>query len=415
MIKELYPGVIRGNIVAFPSKSYAIRAIICAALCNGKSEIRIRSICDDVEAALINIENLNAKYIYNKDSIIVLGKYCNELKNCIFNCKESGLCARIFAAISSKYNGEKIIIGEKSLKMRTIQHIENMLNTMNVKSNSNSGFLPLNIIGKLNTGEFNLDFNDGSQFLTGLLMALPTLKGETIINVSNLKSKPYVDLTIEILKQYNINVFHNNYKQFKISGIQKYEPINIDVEGDWSGAANFLIGAAISGKIRVSGLLMESTQADKEILNILKIVGTKIIYDSKNIIAIKESLKPFKYNAEHSPDLFPPLAGLAANCSGTSIIYGVNRLLNKESNRAFEICSILKSQGINTYIFNNCMYIEGGEILGGGEYTVNDHRIAMFISILAINAKKPIKINNCECVNKSYYNYWLDYDKCIIY
>jgi 3-phosphoshikimate 1-carboxyvinyltransferase len=278
---------------------------------------------------------------------------------------------------------------------------------------SNNGLLPLEISGKLIPQKIKVDASESSQLLTGLLIALPFANSNSEIEVSQLNSLPYIQVTLDILEQFGINIKHTNYRHFFIEGNQKVQTNNFVVEGDWSGVAFHFVAAAIAGNIIIEGINKNSSQADRAILKALEKAGAKFNWVRNNTIIVEsEKLNAFEFDATHCPDLFPPLASLAANCKGISKIKGIHRLLHKESNRALSIQSELQKLGIKVELNNNDMLIYGGKISGGVIHSHNDHRIAMMGAVLALNANAPIEIEEAEAIQKSYPYFFNDFEKC---
>ena len=380
------------------------RVIAGAFLANGETTIHNPCRSDDCLAALGIIQAAGATVVPGTSILISKNTPVNPPKE-VF-CGESGLGTRMFTPILSLFQEEITILGGGSLKSRTMNMLSSVLNQLGVRCITNQGKLPIRVKGPLKNGNVTLNGSITSQFLTGLLMALPVTKGKSIIKVNSLNSRGYIDLTLQVLRQFGIEISHERYEVFQIEGNQQYSPCEITIEGDWSGAAFHVVGAAISGKISISGLSCSSNQPDKKILDAIAQAGG-IVDVNKNLISIeKGDLNSFTFDATDCPDLFPPLAALAANCKGTSTIKGVGRLLNKESDRAATIKSELQSVGISVILKENEMKITGGEISGGTIDSHNDHRIAMMGGILAINAKSPISIVNSKAITKSYPNFF---------
>ena len=209
-------------------------------------------------------------------------------------------------------------------------------------------------------------------------------------------------MTIQLLKSFGISVDNSDYKIFRIPGNQKYIYNNYTVEGDWSGAAFLLVAGAINGKLSICKISLSSNQADKAILEALNRAGAKFNLKPDAIEVEKSTLHAFSFDASDCPDLFPPLSVLAANCSGTSTITGVDRLVHKESNRAQTILKTLTEMGIQASRQGNSLMIKGGKIKGTLVHSHNDHRIAMMSAVLSLNADKPVTIDGAECIAKSY-------------
>ena len=258
--------------------------------------------------------------------------------------------------------------------------------------------------------EINIDGSLSSQLLTGLLIALPLLNDDSIINVSNLKSKPYVDMTLSIMQKFGVEVDNEDYEVFRIKGKQNYKPVTYNIEGDWSGGAFFLVLGAVNGSIEVNNLDYKSAQADKEIINVLQKAGAEIIIKENSVIVDKNELNAFEFDATNCPDLFPPIACLASQCKGKSIIKGISRLIHKESNRAEVLKQEFAKVGIKVELVGDYMHIYGGELKQGTINSHNDHRIAMLGGILNQFCYAEIKIENMDSVNKSYPNFFKNLD-----
>ncbi|MCF6183589.1 MAG: 3-phosphoshikimate 1-carboxyvinyltransferase [Bacteroidales bacterium] len=397
---------INKTVKAPASKSVFQRVIACAVLAEDDIIIYNPSFCNDCKAALSIAENLGAEVIIEINKIIIRpGK--NKISNTI-NCRESGLSVRMFSPITALFGKTVTIKGTGSLKKRPINEIQAALTQLGIECQTNKGFIPISVSGKLSGGNAEIDGSLSSQILTGLLIALPKVKEDSVIKVHNLKSKPYIDLTLNILSSFGIKIRNENYKEFHIKGNQQFKAINYTVEGDWSGASFLLVAGLIAGEIKVTGLNINSVQADKKIIDAIHFANGTITVNKDAVITKKSKLKAFKFNATDCPDLFPPLVVMAACCIGTSEIIGVNRLKHKESNRAEVLQQEFKKIGINIKIINNKMFIEGGKISGGIVESHNDHRIAMAAATAALASEKEIIINNAECINKSYPTFYED-------
>lgn len=397
---KIFPSKVNGIIHAPAGKSMTQRALAAALLCRGTTTIYHPSHCDDSMAALGMIKNLGAQVVQSGDEISVLGGFL--VKNHFVNCGESGLAMRMFAPIAALHHSKITFNGKGSLNSRPVNMIGEALMQLGVDFNSNNGFLPFTVQGPLKGGYAEIDSSVSSQLLTGLLMALPCAGSDSEISVKNLKSKPYVAMTLQLLSDFGIEVENRNFENFRIRGNQQYKACEYTVDGDWSGAAFMLVAGAISGTATIKGLKTDSLQSDRAILDALQQAGA-LFFSSENSVEVSKSqLNAFQFDATDCPDLFPPLAALAANCNGKSIIKGVSRLIHKESNRAETIQQELSNLGIHAEISADDMLITGGKIKGGSCDSHHDHRIAMMISVLALNAEGIVTIENAECVNKSY-------------
>ncbi len=400
------PQKISKKIQVIASKSMLQRIIACAVLSERNTVINNISMCDDCKAALSVAESLGAEIIVRNNRITIIpGK--KEVKN-IINCGESGLAVRMFSPIVTLFGDDFEITGSGSLKKRPLNEICDALKQSGVKCRTNKGFIPVSVSGKLKGGKIEIDASLSSQVLTGLLISLPKPDNDSVIKVKNLNSKPYIDLTLSILNDFGVVVKNKNYKEFYIKGNQKFSVSEYTVEGDWSGAAFLLTAGLIAGKIELTGLNLNSYQADKKIIDVIKKAGGKIYFTKNSVITEQSNLNSFKFDATHSPDLFPPLAVLAANCRGTSEIKGVKRLIYKESNRAETLRREFSKIGIEIKIKDDTMFIKGGKIRGGIINSGNDHRIAMAAAVIALNAESEIIIEDAYSINKSYPSFYED-------
>ncbi len=397
------PGIVDGAVEAPSSKSMAIRAIAAAALAKGKSEISISTFSDDANAAIRCAMALGAKIGKKKGKLLVFGG--EGKKNGKLDCGESGLCIRMFAPIAALTGGKTTLSASDSLKNRDVGIIEKPLIALGAKCSTNNGKPPVIVQGPLHGGSIEIDGSKSSQVLTGLLSALPLCKEDSFIRANSLKSKPYVKMTIELLKEFGVKVgadFENC--TFAIKGGQNYTRANYKVEGDWSGAAFLLVAGAIAGKVQVRGLKPDSKQADIAIVDALKAAGAKVlIAGGKNEVAVeKKLLEAFEFDATDCPDLFPPLAALACNCRGKSRIIGAARLRGKESDRAAALLSEFGKMGAKISAAGDAMEITGGKLRGGAVDSHGDHRIAMACAVAALASEKGVEIKNEKCVSKSY-------------
>ncbi|MFN7013042.1 MAG: 3-phosphoshikimate 1-carboxyvinyltransferase [Bacteroidia bacterium] len=409
MNRIISPATFSGSTKVPPSKSYLQRAIAIAAMANHAVEIDGYAPSNDVDAAIAIAKNMGAEVEIHQQKIIVQGNF-NAANISAIHCGEAGLSARMFAPVVALKEEKIIITGESSLLKRPMYMVIEALQQLGKTVKSNNGLLPLEISGKLIPQKIKIDASESSQLLSGLLIALPFANGDSEIEVTQLNSIPYIQMTLDILRHFRINIQHRNYQYFIIKGNQKVQSTNYIAEGDWSGAAFHLVAAAIAGNVELEGLNKNSAQADKAILEALQNVGAKINWISDTaIITEKEKLCAFDFDATHCPDLFPPLAALAANCNGISKIKGIHRLLHKESNRAISIQSELQKLGIKVELKNDEMWIYGGKISGGKIYSHNDHRIAMMGAVLALNADAPIEIEAAEAIQKSYPDFFEDF------
>jgi 3-phosphoshikimate 1-carboxyvinyltransferase len=406
MERTVEPSSLKGTVRAPSSKSMTQRAIAAAVLAPGQTTLMNPSYCDDSLAAMSIAVGLGARLEPGTNELRITGG--SELKETRLNCGESGLAIRMFSPIAALYRVEVTMLGGGSLKKRPMGMIEEALEQLGVKCETTDGFLPLTIRGPIKGGNLTIDGSVSSQLLTGLLMALPVAPGNTEIEVMNLKSKPYIDMTLQVLNDFGIRVENDNYRIFYIKGKQKFNAREYVIEGDWSGAAFLLVGAAINGNLTVEGLDLKSRQSDMAIMEALRKAGAKIATKNSSIEVSKSELKAFEMDATESPDLFPPLAALASYCRGESRIRGVSRLIHKESNRAVAIKDEFGKLGISIRIEDDVMTITGGKVTGGNTASHEDHRIAMAMAVTALGASGKVSIKDSHSIAKSYPEFFND-------
>lgn len=436
------------------SKSFAQRAIIAAALAEGTTTLNGYSPCGDNESAISVARALGAevtvglaykegKVVKDSSTLTIKGRGAAALEPETINAGESGLLARLMIPLMAVLgDGNATVSGEGTLTRRPLKGARDIMGAFGVRLETISGtgqepsaevHVPLTISGKLEGGKVTVSGSGGSQLISGLLMALPLLQEDTVIRLTEPKSIPYLFITMDVLKAFGVKIWcdmeggpefaesqdWNDCTEIvlHIKGGQSYKATDMDIEGDWSSAANFLVAGAIFGKVNVSGLDTKSLQADLSIMDILMEAGASLSQmgddDPRGVIHVQKApLNAFDVDANNCPDLFPIVAILAAFCQGTSRIAGVGRLANKESDRGKAILSMLVQLGVKARISGDKMIIEGhslaqrcltGHLLKGGNYTSShDHRMVMALKVAELGADGPIVIDDIECVSKSF-------------
>tara|TARA_E500000331_G_C17236641_1_gene705139 strand:+ start:332 stop:1573 length:1242 start_codon:yes stop_codon:yes gene_type:complete len=408
MNKIINPFKYNGSIKINSSKSIFQRAL--AISCFSKSEFTIVGDYnnEDTTTAIQICKKIGLDIKINKNELKVSGNISKNHENIEINSRESGLSTRIFSVLLSSFFSQTKINLEGTAKNRKFDF--SSLERLGIKINNSQESILID--GKIKSGIIKLNNQNTSQLLSALLITMPFLNGDSEIICKNLVSKNYVDITLAMLKSLGIHILNKSYERFIIKGNQKLKKNKIVVEGDWSSAAFHFVGAAISGKVDIYGLNINSSQGDKEIINVLRKCGSKIKINNSYISVLKDKLIPFVFDATDYPDLFPPLIVLASCCEGDSIINGVDRLINKESNRALSLKKEFSKLGVDINQENNSFRITGKDFLDANEVSSHlDHRIAMSLSIAAIKCKNPITINNSEVVNKSYSRFFDDLEK----
>lgn len=406
------PSSVSGTRTAPASKSSMQRACAAALIRKGRTILHNPGASADDQAALNIIRQLGAEVRSEDERIVIDSKGINPV-NTELDCGESGLSIRMFTSIAALSSNETTITGGGSLARRPLNFFDEVLPQLHVSCTTRDGYLPLQIKGPLSPANITVDGSLSSQYLTGLLLAYAAADAKDVtITVNNLASKPYIDLTLEVMKSFGLRLPENkNYEQFYFTSNSQpdagEQPLHYTVEGDWSGAAFLLVAGAVAGNLVVKGLDVFSSQADKAVLQALMQSSASISIEEKQITVSRARLKPFHFNATDCPDLFPPLAALAAFCEGRSVIEGVHRLKHKESDRAATLQEELGKMGIEIEIQDDLMIITGTDtVRSASVHSHGDHRIAMACAVAALRADGPVTIDHAEAVNKSYPSFW---------
>ena len=403
------PSPLHGTVTPPPSKSALHRAIICAALANGSSVLSPYVSSDDIDATIDVMHALGA-YIRAESNILYInGENTLKVKYSALNCRESGSTLRFLIPIAAAGGGRYTFQGQGRLPARPIGPYLDCLPGAGVTCET-AGGLPLTITGRLQSGDFSLPGNVSPQFVTGLLLALPLLSGDSrIILTSPLESKGYIDLTIGIMRHFGVDTVETE-KGYFVKGGQKYTNCNTKVEGDWSQAAFWLAAGALAQPVACAGLDTDSKQGDREISGILTRFGA-IIENGDNVRARSALLRGAQIDASQIPDLVPILAVLACFAKGKTIISNAGRLRIKESDRLHTIALGLNALGGRVTELDEGLEIEGGPMTGGEANGASDHRIVMALSIAAAYCSSKTVIHGCECINKSYPEFFRDFIK----
>ena len=456
------------------AKSFAQRAILCAALAEGTSHLGGYTPCGDSEAAIGVAEALGATVRREGDTLVITGiaaapgclkdypdqpgndgkgqpgndapvmpSECGASVPPVFHTGESGLLTRLLIPLLAVLSeGPVRVTGEKTLLGRPLTNAHDYLAAFGGRLQPEERFdsarpfdcyLPLTVRGPLIPGRAELSGKGGSQLLSGLLTALPLCDGDSRLYVTEPKSIPYLFITLDVLKKFGVTVgsemegdsrfmetqdwTYCTGLNFRIKGGQRLKAADFRIEGDWSGAANFLVAGALFGEVEVAGLEADSLQADISILDILTDAGAGISRieegeNAGNIHVVRAPLNSFEADLNHCPDLFPIVAVLAAFCPGRSRIYGTERLAHKETDRAAAILDMLRQMGVSASIEDDCMTVGGQslvrrllrhQLLHGGRYSSRgDHRLAMALRVASLGADAPIEIDDESCVAKSF-------------
>lgn len=410
-IVKIIPRDLKGEIHIPPSKSLCHRAVISAALAKGQSIITNVTLSKDIIATIEGVQALGAEVEYQDGKLIILGGHLASDECITIACRESGSTLRFLIPIGLVNKNSIRYIGEGNLSSRPLGPYLDIFKEQGIYHSSNS--LPMEVIGRLKPGIFTLNGSVSSQFLSGLMFSLPLLESDSTITVSTaLESRGYIDLTIDALKSFGINIENDNYKHFYIKGNQYYKPTQVVIEGDFSQAAFWLAAGALAGEVSCTGLKLSSLQSDKAIIDILNNAGVALEICNDFIKVQGSKIQAFEADVSQCPDIAPILAVVAALSTGTSRITGAARLRIKECDRLKAITSELTKLGARIHDDADSLTIEGADYLQGGEVdSWGDHRIAMALAIASIKCKNPVIIHNSSVVDKSYPNFFNDFIK----
>lgn len=388
---KITPSRLSGKITVPASKSISHRALICAALAKGRSEIKNLLDCADTKAT-INILNAFGAKITKEGDITVVEGIQTPSETAIADCFESGSTLRFLIPVAAALGCEAEFHGRAKLPERPITPYFTELTKNGIIFKTKT--MPYQISGCLQAGDFSLAGDISSQFISGLLFALPLLNGDSrIIITSPLQSKPYVDITIAELNKFGVEIKETEYGYF-VKGDQSYIPQNTVIEADMSQAAFFVVANALGSEIEIEGLNMNSLQGDKAIIDIVK----------------NADGNAFDVDASQIPDLVPILTVLAAFSKGTSHITNCGRLRLKECDRLAVTAAELNKLGARVTENSDSLVIEGVDKIHGGICDSHvDHRIPMSLAIASTRSTEPVTINGAECVSKSYPNFFEDF------
>lgn len=395
MIMKLSPSVLRGKLRIPPSKSCAHRAIICAALADGVSVISGISMSKDIEATISAMSALGADFEIKGDSVIVTG-IRSSVGKAVIDCNESGSTLRFLIPIAAALGKNAEFIGRGRLPQRPIDIYKRELGAHGIVFESEN--MPYIISGELTGGRYSIEGDVSSQFVSGLLFALPLIDMDSdIIMTSKLESRPYVDITIDMLRRFGI-VIDETENGFHIMGRQKYTPHDEIVEGDYSQAAFFYVANALGSDISIENLAPDSVQGDKQIVDII----AKASHNG--------TIEGFEADCSDIPDLVPILTVLGAFGSKRSIIYNAKRLRIKESDRLETTAALVNALGGCVSVTDDGLVIEPvAEIKGGTVDSAGDHRIVMAAAIAATKTDGAVIIRGAEAAEKSYPDFFKDY------
>ena len=404
------PASLRGTISVPPSKSAAHRAIICAALSDGVSVLQPIDLSNDITATINCMKNLGAGFTINGSRVTVDGTGIFSQRKAELDCGESGSTLRFLVPVAAAGGVDARFVGHGKLPERPIGVYTDCLPQKGVECRTEGG-LPLEISGRLESGIYQVPGNISSQFITGLLLALPLLQEDSEIRLTSpLQSVGYINMTLDIMKDFGVDV-EAEENGWKIPGGQKYKAREFSVEGDWSQAAFFMTAAALGGSITIDNLDPESTQGDKACVDVYRRLGADIRTEDNRLIMNPGKLKGIELDAADIPDMVPAFSVAAALAQGRTVIKGAERLRIKECDRLAAMRDCLSRLGADIEETDDGLIINGVSSLSGAEVDgYNDHRIVMSMAVAAAAAREDIIISDMESINKSYPSFFEDYE-----
>jgi 3-phosphoshikimate 1-carboxyvinyltransferase len=410
---EVFPSEISGRAKVPGSKSVAQRLALAALLARGESQLSDYPDSEDCKAVVRVVQQLGGVVQQKGTTVSIKGGFTDAFHSGIrnpkseINCGESGLASRMFIPVCALHDKPIKITGEGTLLSRPFHVYQEVLPKLGVAFESNEGLLPIRVCGPLQGGKVKLDGSLSSQFLTGMLFALPLASKSSTVEVENPTSIPYIQTTLEVLSKFGVVINHKGFSQFSIPAKQQFKPQSIAVPGDWSGAAFILVAAALCSAegVVVTNLSTEFTQADNEIVEVLKKVGAHVRVNNQGVWVKKGEINAFDWDGTHCPDLFPVLVTLAAFGNGVSTFKGAGRLVHKESNRSKVLQEEFGKAGVRIVVRDDEMKVYPASVRPAVINSHNDHRIAMSAAVLAMAGAK-MTIQGADCVSKSFASFF---------
>ncbi len=406
------PSKLSGEVIIPPSKSLSHRAIIAASLANGKSKISNVLFSNDIIATINAMRACGAKIEEHEDYLIIEGSDVIRKEN-VIDANESGSTIRFMIPIALVSNEEITFTGKNHLVKRPLDTFLEIFDSQGIKYERGEDYLPLKVNGGLKSGEFNVRGDISSQFITGLLYALPLLNGDSIIHITTkMESIGYIDLTIDILKMFGIVIENRNYQEFYIKGNQKYKPCDYTIEGDYSQSAFFLVANALGASIKLKAMEEKSHQGDKKIISDMNDFGFETKFINNELVISNKNPHGATIDFSQSPDLGPALTVLASLINDKSEFINASRLRIKECDRITCMKEEINKLGGNITELPDGMIINGVNMLHGGIVdSHNDHRVAMSLAMATLKMDGELRIINASSVSKSFPHFWKVFEK----
>ncbi len=402
---RIKPEALQGTIDSIPSKSVAHRMLICAALSDSPTSITISKSNADIDATVRCLRSLGSE-ITVENGVYSITPVKRSDSPVVLDCGESGSTLRFILPVAAAIGQTATIIGAGRLPDRPLGELRTQLEEHGISFSAEK--LPFEISGTLRGGEFTLPGNVSSQYITGILMALPLCGGGHIRLTSELESAPYIDITAFVSRMFGVDVIRTE-DGFSVSGAPYHCEKPLVAEGDWSSAAFFLTAGAIGGNVTVRNMNPDSPQGDKAIVDILRAFGAAVSFDGTDVTAEGGSLRGIEIDLREIPDCLPILSVAAACAEGKTRFYNGARLRLKESDRLETTASMLRSFGIECEEKPDELIVTGGTLSFGETDSFNDHRIAMSACIAATICGGAVF--GAQCASKSYPGFYEDFIK----
>lgn len=402
---------ISGKVKAIPSKSDVHRALICAALADRESRVNFSAASEDINATISCLNSLGAQISVDSlgATVTPIGKNLN--KNATLDCGESGSTLRFMIPVAAALGSDSLFTGRGRLSERPLDPLVSVM-MRNGCSFEDLGSFPLSVKGQLQPAVFEIEGNVSSQFITGLLFALPLIGGGEVKVIPPVESKKYIDMTVRTMSEFGVDVIVDG-TCYRVDSSSRYTVRDeiYSADGDWSNAAFFLSAAAIKGEVQCNGIFKNSLQGDKEIVNLLSRFGADVQWAEDSVSVKSSELHGLDIDASQIPDLVPVLSVVASFAKGKTQIYNAGRLRIKESDRLSAVAVALNTLGAEVTELPDGLVINGNPdaCLSGCVDSFNDHRMVMSCAVAALCSGGEITISNAQAVNKSYPSFFEDF------
>lgn len=406
------PSKLKGEIIIPPSKSLSHRAIIAASLASGRSVISNIIYSEDIEATIKAMEACGAK-IKRFDNYLIIEGSKPIRKVDYINANESGSTIRFMIPIALSVDSPITFDGKNNLVKRPLDVYTKIFDELGIKYEVGENYLPMKVYSGLKPATYKIRGDISSQFITGLLYALPMLNGDSKIEITTkLESKGYIDLTMDILKKFGIEIKTNDYKEFFIKGNQEFKPCDYTVEGDYSQVAFWAVANTLGADIKLKCMNEYSYQGDKKIIDDIKDFGGDISFKDGELTSLPSKTHGAVIDFAQSPDLGPILSVLASLSEGESKFINIERLRIKECDRVMAMTKELSKLGAQVYDKGETMEFKGIDKLKSSLEldSHNDHRIVMALAVASTRCEGKIKILNAGAIKKSYPHFFKDFE-----